>query len=72
MPNFDSGVKEYIVAEATVRVHFPVNFQDRADVSCNQCQFFRRSTQLCGLNGAVCEYPQKYVGSQCPLVPVNE
>lgn len=72
MANFDSGVKEYIVAEATVKVFFPVNFQDRADVSCYQCQYFRRSNQMCGLNGHICEYPQKHVGSHCPLIPCNE
>lgn len=41
MPEFSSGVKEYIRASAIVEVSFPVDFHDRADVSCSQCPYFR-------------------------------
>ena len=67
MANFESGVKSYIRAKATVEVSFPVDFRDNADVSCYQCYFLRRNYQTCGLNGQICEYPNKYVGSCCPL-----
>lgn len=67
MANFDSGVKRYIKATATVEVGFPVDYRDHADISCFQCQFFRRTYQTCGLNGQVCAYPNKYVGEWCPL-----
>lgn len=67
MANFDSGVYGYIFAEATVHVAFPVDKYGRSSVNCNQCWFFRRNYQTCGLNGAICQYPQKYVGDQCPL-----
>jgi len=67
MANFDSGVAEYIHANAEVTVHFPVDGRGNADVCCYQCKYFRRNYQTCGLNGAICEYPQKYVGSECPL-----
>jgi hypothetical protein len=67
MANFDSGVKSYIRAKATVEVSFPVDFRDNADISCYQCYYFRRNYQTCGLNGQICEYPSKYVGSYCPL-----
>ena len=72
MANFESGVKEYVVAQAVVNVMFPVDWKDHADVCCDQCYYFRRSYKTCGLNGEVCEYPSKYVGSCCPLKPVEE
>ena len=67
MANFDSGVYGYVYAEATVQVAFPVDKNGSCDINCHQCWFFRRSYQTCGLNGAVCQYPQKYVGDNCPL-----
>lgn len=44
MPNFESGVKEYITGYAVVEVSFPVDWRDNPDISCNQCKFFSRST----------------------------
>ena len=72
MANFDSGVKSYIRAKATVEVSFPVDFRDNADISCYQCYYFRRNYQTCGLNGQICEYPNKYVGSYCPLEIIEQ
>lgn len=67
MAAFDSGVASYIHGSATVDVYFPVDAKGNADISCNQCYFYRRSYQTCGLNGEVCAYPMKYVGAMCPL-----
>lgn len=67
MPEFSRGVKEYIRARTTVEVTFPVDFRDHAEVNCCQCKYYRRSAQKCGLNGEICEYPDKYIGSRCPL-----
>ena len=72
MAFLDSGVVEYVHCQATVDVFFPVDNRGNADISCNQCFFFRRNYQTCGLNGEVCQYPNKYVGSCCPLKPVEE
>ena len=72
MANLDSGVSDYIHCQATVDVFFPVDRKGVADVSCNQCYFFRRNYNICGLNGEVCQYPQKYVGGSCPLHPVED
>ena len=58
--DFDSG-------EATVDVFFPVDKRGAADVCCYQCWYFRRNYQTCGLNGEICQYPSKFVGSMCPL-----
>lgn len=72
MANFDSGVESYIHTQAKVEVFFPVDRRGNADISCNQCFYFRRSYRTCGLNGEVCQYPEKYVGASCPLVEVEE
>ena len=69
---FDSGVKSYIIGRATVEVSFPVDFRGNADVSCNQCFFFREASKRCALTGQISEYPAKYVGSHCPLEIVEE
>ena len=72
MADFESGVSSYVLAEATVTVAFPVDYKGNADISCSQCFFFRRNYQTCGLNGEVCQYPNKYVGGFCPLKLKND
>lgn len=64
----ESGVQGYITGQAHVSVHFPVDLRGNADINCRQCWFFRRTYSTCGLNGSVCEYPEKYIGSRCPLI----
>lgn len=66
----ESGVSAYISCEATVRVFFPVDLKGNPDVSCRQCQFYRKGYSKCGLNDMIVEYPEKYVGSHCPLKEV--
>lgn len=67
MANFDSGVASYIEGVAVVRVHFPVDAKGVADVSCRQCDVWIASRRRCGINGRITEYPERYVGSHCPL-----
>lgn len=67
MPSFDSGVKRYIVGTYTVAVSFPVNWKDQADVRCEMCEFYSRAGHSCRLNHEIVEYPDKYIGSMCPL-----
>lgn len=67
MSDFSNGVKRYIRARATVEVHFPVDWRDNPDVSCKQCDYYVRATQRCALNHSIVEYPDKYIGSDCPL-----
>lgn len=71
MGNFETGVAAYIHARATVDVWFPVDHRGSADVSCNQCRFYRRSSRSCSLNDAICAYPERYVGEDCPLEPAE-
>lgn len=65
--SFDSGVASYVHGNATVDVYFPVDGRGNADISCQQCFFFREASRRCGLTGQISEYPTKYVGSHCPL-----
>ena len=67
MANFESGVKAYITGEYLVKVNFPVDWKDNADVCCYQCKMFSRNTGMCQLTKEISEYPTKYRGSRCPL-----
>lgn len=71
MSDFSSGVKRYIKAQATVQVSFPVDWKDNAEIACKHCQFYIRATQRCALNQEVVNYPERYVGSECPLIQVE-
>ena len=42
MANFDSGVKAYIFGEYTIKISFPVDFKDNADVLCCPCEPYLR------------------------------
>lgn len=72
MSRFESGVTSYVHAQAVVDVFFPVDQKGNADISCSQCYFYRDMSKRCGLNGEVCQYPNKYVGSNCPLHRIDE
>ena len=67
MADFDTGVSGYIFAETLIRVGFPIDRRGEADISCEQCDYFRRSSKSCDLTKKVCAYPSKYVGAHCPL-----
>ena len=72
MANFETGVKRYIKARATVEVGFPVDWRDNAEIACKHCKFFVRATQRCGLNQEIINFPERYIGEYCPLEEVNE
>lgn len=67
MARFESGVSNYVKATAQVAVYFPVDWRGNVSICCDQCKFYRPTYRKCGLNDEVCEYPNKYVGSRCPL-----
>ena len=74
MARFDSGVKAYVHGSTTIDVYFPIDGHGTAHISCSQCFFFRKNYQTCGLTGDVTAFPDKFVGTTCPLeiVSVNE
>lgn len=72
MACFDSGVARYIKARAVVEVGFPVDFRGSTEIACKHCPFFVRATMRCALNQAVVNYPDRYVGAECPLELIEE
>ena len=72
MACFEDGVKRYIKAYAVVEVGFPVDWRDSAEIACKRCPFYVRATQRCGLNQEIVNYPEKFVGTNCPLQPIEE
>ena len=69
MARFESGVSSYVIGTATVTVYFPVDSKGVPDISCYQCDYFRRQSSTCGINSKPCAYPSKFVGEWCPLGP---
>jgi hypothetical protein len=67
MARFEDGVKGYIRATATVEVFFPIDWRGSAEINCTHCPFYIRSGQRCGLNQQIVNFPEKYVGTHCPL-----
>ena len=67
MADFSSGVKAYITGECVVKIHFPVDWKDNADVSCYQCKMFSRNNGICQLTKEISEYPIRYISSTCTL-----
>lgn len=72
MEYLKSGVKKYIKATATVTVFFPVDFRDNVECNCYQCKYFSRNSGVCLLTKEISEYPQRYIGSHCPLNIIEE
>jgi hypothetical protein len=71
MANFDTGVKGYIKARAVVEVSFPIDWRDNPEIACKHCNFFVNSTRKCGLTQTVVNFPERFVGVDCPLEQVE-
>lgn len=71
MACFDTGVSGYIVARATVEVRFPIDWRGSIEIACRHCPFLHRTSGRCGLNQAIVNFPDKYVGEDCPLEEVK-
>lgn len=71
MANFDCGVSGFIKAIAKVEVHFPIDWRGSVEIACKHCPFFVKANMRCGLNQTVVNFPDKFVGSNCPLERVE-
>ena len=71
MANFYSGCKGFVVMEYTVRVNFPIDWKDRAEVACKHCPYLSSNERICQLNKKPVAFPNKYVGDFCPLKPLE-
>ena len=72
MPCFDDGVKRFIKTRAIVYTSFPVDWRNNPAIACKHCNFFVRATNRCGLNQQIVNFPDLYVGSECPLELIEE
>ena len=64
---FESGVKGYIVGKCIISVNFPIDWNDKETINCSLCKYYVPSARTCSLTKEVSEFPQKFVGSHCPL-----
>ena len=62
-----SGVARYRTCYCVVEVKFPVDFKGNEAVDCMHCFLYQRQSGKCPLTGHISEYPDRYVGSNCPL-----
>lgn len=67
MDLFPSGVSSYVIGVCTISVAFPVDQRGVAHVCCVQCDLYSRTSGRCRINNRICEFPDKYRGSYCPL-----
>ena len=67
MADFESGVKSFIKGKAEIEVNFPVDFKDKADISCRQCPYLSSNERMCQLNKQPVQHPSRFVGVCCPL-----
>ena len=72
MGSFDSGIQDYIVAEATIRTAFPIDKKGQPHIACRFCDAFNTVTKRCILTQEVVPFPDNYVGHQCPLKPITK
>lgn len=72
MANFESGVSGYIKAIAVVETNFPIDWKGNAEIACKHCNYFVRATQRCGLNQQIVNFPDKFVGDDCPLHQIEQ
>jgi hypothetical protein len=71
MANFQSGVSGYVKTYAVVNVNFPVDDKGRAEIMCKHCPYLSSNERMCQLNKEPVAYPNKFVGSRCPLQEVE-
>ena len=72
MSRFDDGIKRYIKAQVTLEVGFPVSWKDVPAIAWKHCPFYVRATKRCGLNQEIVNYPDNFVGHNCPLELVED
>lgn len=72
MHDFSSGVSDYVIAQATVTVFFPIDKRGNADICCMRCPYLSSNERMCQLNKEPVAYPHNHVGDRCPLVEVEK
>lgn len=71
MACFDTGVQGYVKAEAVVTTYFPIDRRGNVEIACKHCNYFVNSTRKCGLTQTIVNFPERFVGTDCPLEQVE-
>lgn len=71
MAAFETGIRDYIHAAATVVVHFPIDWQGREHVACRHCPFLSSNERMCQLSKKPVHFPDRHIGPDCPLKEVD-
>ena len=69
---FESGVPKYVHGVALAEVYFPIDERGNAYCCCEQCRYYRENSRTCAQNKEVCNFPSKYVGTNCPMIRVTD
>ena len=72
MAMFDSGVLKYVTGVAEIKVYFPVDSHGNEHVNCFKCPYYSTNSHICQLNKKIPEFPDKCVGSECPLERIDD
>ena len=64
---FETGVSSYVIGTCTVEVCFPVDHRGVPHVCCAMCDLWSKASGRCPLTHAISEFPDKYIGSRCPM-----
>ena len=67
MRYFEDGIKGYVDGQTTVTVHFPIDWRGQVHIACVHCPYLSSNQRMCQLNKAVVDFPDRYVGRECPL-----
>ena len=65
MPEFNSGISDYLHYPLVVDVTFPITDKGVPVIACEYCKLF--TGRRCAVTGEVIFDSKKYVGYNCPL-----
>jgi hypothetical protein len=71
MANFESGCKGFVEMECTIKVYFPIDWRDRAEVICRHCPYLSSNERICQLNKKPVFFPNTNLGEWCPLEQIE-
>ena len=61
------GTAGFVHCKATITAHFPIGWDGKAHACCDQCFYYRQSSNRCGITMQPCFEAKKYVGNDCPF-----
>ncbi len=68
----NDGVQRYVKMSCKVANFFPVDHRGVTYMSCQYCNFYRKSSNRCSITHEIIFKPENYMGNSCPLVMEEE